>query len=117
MKQYTYTFIHLCLNNPPLSDQTPNSLELTDADLAEVFVAVKNACGKWYEIGLELKIDAAALADIEETIKPLQSRLRETLRIWLLNGGQTRTWVFLVDTMRSRLVSRPDIGDKILTDR
>ncbi len=98
------------------SGSSQSSSELTDTDLGEVFATVKNSCGKWYEIGLELRVDEAALIDIEETIKPLQGRLRETLRIWLLNGCETRTWLFLVETMKSRLVGRPDIGDKITSN-
>ena len=98
------------------TDSTQDASELTDADLGEVFIAIKNVCGKWYEVGLELKVDHAALSDIEATIKPIQGRLRETLRIWLLNGGHTRTWAVLAEAMKSHFVGRSDIGDRILSD-
>ena len=70
-----------------------------------MFRAIYDARTKWYDIGLELKIDAASLDAIEmENRGNVQDCLRNVLKIWLRRPQPRPTWEALMESLKSPLV-------------
>lgn len=42
-----------------------------------------------------------------------KDRLREYVKEWLKGNGGDRTWQFLGEVLRDKLVGRPDVADKL----
>lgn len=82
-----------------------------------MFRSVFDACAKWYDIGLELKIDAASLDAIEkENSHNVQDCLREVLKKWLRRFQPMPTWGALIEALESPLVDEGLLASQILFD-
>ena len=79
-------------------------------DLPQVYRSVFDARTKWYDIGLELGIDAETLNCIEkENPRQLQDCLRNMLKTWLERAHPRPTWEALIEALKSPLVDREDL--------
>ena len=91
--------------------------QLTISDLPKVFRAVYDARAKWYDIGLELNIDAATLDAIEnENPRDVQNCLRALLKKWLRRPQPKRTWGALMEALESPLVDEGQLIAKFPRD-
>ena len=71
-----------------------------------------NANTKWYEIGLQLKVDLAILEAINEEEKENSKKLLRMLKHWL-QTGTNRSWEALDKALRNKTVARSDVADKL----
>lgn len=79
--------------------------QLAIGDLPQVIRAVYDARVKWYDIGLELKVDAASLDAIQEdNPRNVQNCLRDMLKKWLRRSQPKPTWGALKEALESPLV-------------
>ena len=86
---------------------------VTINDLPQVFRAVFDARTKWYDIGLELNIDAASLDAVQnDNPHNVQNCLRDMLKKWLRRSQPKPTWGALKEALESPLV---DEGHLIAT--
>ena len=67
---------------------------------------------KWYEIGMQLKVDLTTLDSIEREEKEHSTKLRRMLKHWL-QTGRNKSWEALDKALRSKIVARPDVADKL----
>ena len=86
--------------------------ELNSDDLHTVFMKFHCARDKWYEIGLELKMDATTLDEIELVKKNNSGRLREILRC-RLQASSPLTWRDLCECLKSVTVDHKDAAEKM----
>ena len=89
--------------------------QLTISDLPQVFRAVFDARTKWYDIGLELKIDVGSLDAIEEdNPRDVQDCLRALLKKWLRRAqpNYKPTWGALMEALESPLVDEGQLISK-----
>ena len=87
--------------------------QLTISDLPQVFRAVFDARTKWYDIGLELKIDVGSLDAIEEdNPRDVQDCLRALLKKWLRRAQPKPTWGALREALESPLVDEGQLISK-----
>ena len=89
--------------------------ELTQDDLKDVLEVLWNARDKWYNIGLQLRIDPSTLDAIAmETMKhESDERLRHTLLSWLRSAGK-KTWKMLYDALRVSSVNEENTATEVL---
>ena len=81
-----------------------------------MFRAVLDARAKWYDIGLELKIDAASLDAIQEdNPRNVQNCLRDMLKKWL-RSQLNPTWGAIVEALESPLVDEGVLASNIPRD-
>ena len=84
-------YFYKCINN--------------NTDLAEVLREVYDARTKWYNIGLELKINPADLDAIRFQYRDNPDEcFRELLSRWLRQGDPKPTWVVLANALESPTV-------------
>ena len=94
------------MNTIPISGLTTASIagtdhKLTSDDLHEVYVKLDDACTKWYNIGLALKLKVTTLDKIKSGSKDdVSACLREMLKHRLQAGGPL-TWGDLCDSQMS----------------
>ena len=99
------------LTNTSIAD---TNHKLTIDDLQEVYVQLDDACTKWYNIGLALKLDVTALDKIESSKKDdVSACLREMLKHRLQADSSPLTWGDLCDSLRCCTVGRNDVAEKI----
>ena len=90
---------------------------LTINDLPQVNRSVLDARTKWYDIGMELKIDAETLDSIEkDNPRNCQDCLREMLKFWLRREEPIPTWGALAEALMSPLVGKGDLIPKFPCD-
>ena len=75
-----------------------------DLDLRTVRNEIHDARTKWYDIGIELKVDVSTLKNIESTYTDSKDCLREVLTGWLKAVDPKPTWKALVDALNTRVV-------------
>ena len=79
-----------------------------------MYVQLDDACTKWYNIGLALKLDPTALDKIESSNKDdVSACLREMLKLCLQAGSSFLTWGDLCDSLKCHTVGRNDLAEKI----
>ena len=82
-----------------------------------MFKSVFDARAKWYDIGLELKMDAGSLDAIEkDNPRDVQDCLRALLRKWLRRSQPKPTWGALVEALESSLIGEELLASKISCD-
>ena len=80
--------------------------QLTLEDLSEVRGALYEACAKWYDIGIELKLSVGTLNTIKEDFPQAAECLRETCVHWLKRIDPCPTWAALTKALES-----PPVGE------
>ena len=88
------------------------SSTLTGEDLKKVYETIFDAREKWYQIGLQLKVDANTLDSIKDEEKSYEEKLLRMLKYWL-RAGIDRSWEALDKALRNKTVDRPDVADKL----
>ena len=74
--------------------------QLDEKNLKAVVVTSSIAKEKWYEIGLELKVDAKELDQVKAKYKGSANEcFDETIRIWL-ESKERKSWNTIVDALR-----------------
>lgn len=71
------------------------------------------ARGEWYDIGLRLHISPDTLDVFQSEHRDVKTCFREVLKVWLKRNHPPPTWKELVETLRSPIVGREDIAEKL----
>ena len=91
------------------------SEELSIDDLQKIQNAAWEARAKWYNIGLELKIDAGTLDVIDRDSDRTDDQFRHMLSIWLRRDQPRPTRSLLARALRSPTVRYEHLAEQILT--
>ena len=79
-----------------------------------MLTALDSIAKEWRDIGLSLHIDYAIIDKIETDHSTGVKRcLAEVINCWLKGNGGERSWFFLCEALRSKLVKRPDVAEEI----
>ena len=79
-----------------------------------MYVQLDDACTKWYNIGLALKLGPTALDKIKlSTEDDVSASLREMLKHRLQACSSPLTWGDLCDSLKCHTVGRNDLAEKI----
>ena len=81
-----------------------------DLDLSTVRKEIHDAQNKWYDIGIELKVDTSTLKAIEFMYSNAKDCLREVISEWLKAVSPKPTWRSLVDALRLPVVDEPKLA-------
>ena len=79
-------------------------------DLSTVRNEIHAAQAKWYDIGIELKVDISTLKTIESMYSNSKDRLREVITEWLKAVHPKPTWRSLVDALRRPAVDEAKLA-------
>ena len=74
---------------------------------------IHDARTKWYDIGIELKVDVSTLKTIESMYSNSQDCLREVITEWLKAVRPKPTWRSLVDALRRPVVDESKLAAMI----
>ena len=83
-------------------------------DLGKVQKVAWDARTEWYNIGLELNIDADTLDVIEDDKKGIEDRFRAMLKTWLRTVQPKPTLEALAEALRSPTVGYGHLAEQIL---
>lgn len=83
-------------------------MKLTITDLQEVRELLFSIRTKWYDIGVELKLDIEALENIKCQYDDRGDCLREMLKIWL--KSVTPTWKLLAAALGGKIINEQDLA-------
>ena len=97
------------VTSPPVAGQ------LNFKDLCKVQRAAWNARTKWYNIGLELKIDPETLNVIEGNNKDIDNCFRAMLTTWLKTVDPKPTLAALAEALRSPMVGHEHLAEQLQT--
>ena len=81
-----------------------------DLDLSTVRNEIHDARTKWYDIGIELKVDVSTLKTIESMYSNSKDCLREVITEWLKAVHPKPTWRSLVDALRRPVVEESKVA-------
>ena len=81
-----------------------------DLDLSTVRNEIHDARTKWYDIGIELKVDVTTLKTIESMYSNSQDCLCEVITEWLKTVHPKPTWRSLVDALRRPVVDESKLA-------
>jgi len=84
-----------------------------DLDLSTVREEIHDARIKWYDIGIELKVDVPTLKTIQSMYSNSQDCLREVITEWLKAVDPKPTWRSLVDALRKPVVEESKLAQAI----
>ena len=84
-----------------------------DLDLSTVRNEIHDARTKWYDIGIELKLDVSTLKAIESKYSDPKDCLREVITEWLKAVHPKPTWRSLVDALRRKVVDESHLAAAI----
>ena len=84
-----------------------------DLDLSTVRNEIHDARTKWYDIGIELKLDVSTLKAIESKYSDSKDCLREVITEWLKAVHPKPTWRSLVDALRRKVVDESHLAAAI----
>ena len=83
-------------------------------DLDGLYDAIKDAHAKWFEIGMELKLDMPAIQRIQlENHDNSSTCLKKMLRLWLTRVNPTPTLEALSNTLRQRTIGYSDAAANV----
>ena len=88
--------------------------ELNINDLREVQKTSWDARAKWYNIGLELKIDPGTLDTIKGNNDNIDDRFRAMLTTWLKMVKSKPTWETLAEALRSPTVGYEHLAEQCM---
>jgi len=81
-----------------------------DMNLCTVWNEIHDARAKWYDIGIELKIDVPTLKNIKSTYTDNKDCFREVLKVWLKAVDPKPTWKALVDALKARVIDEQKLA-------
>ena len=84
-----------------------------DLDLSTVRNEIHDARTKWYDIGIELKVDVSTLKTIESMYSNAKDCLREVITEWLKAVSPKPTWRSLVDALRRPVVEESKLAAEL----
>ena len=93
-------------------DDERDENQLCIDDLQDVFSRIIKAKKNWFELGLDLGIQADILEGIESYKNSDKAHLREMLTHWL-RSSPSRTWKDICDALRSDTVRQDVLADAI----
>lgn len=68
---------------------------------------------KWYDLGIELHIDADKLEEIKVDYHDARTRCREMFKHWIDNNPKDSSWKTLIQALESNNLSRATLADDI----
>ena len=74
-------------------------------DLGDIQNELFGVCAKWYDVGLQLRVDSGILDIIRAQYHDPGEQLREMIKHWLKNT-QEPTWRIIVKALKSNCVSQ-----------
>ena len=85
--------------------------KLDTADLGELQNELHDISSKWYNLGLQLRIEVGQLDNIKKD--NLDECLREMLKIWLKKVNPHPTWNALIDALKCRVINEQQLANKL----
>ena len=83
-------------------------------DLGDVLEETLASSGKWYKIGIRLKVPIDKLDGIRSQFSDPGDQLCELLKEWLKGAARPRpTWRVMVEALRSQTVGEPKLADQL----
>ena len=82
-------------------------------DLRELQERLFGVSNKWYDIGLQLRLNADTLDNIEGNSGSTQHCLREMLKKWLRKVNPYPTWKAVVDALKSVVVGEETLAQQL----
>ena len=79
---------------------------------SELSYLLSDIRGKWYEIGLSLQVCRNVLEDLKHSPDNDQRKLMNVINMWL-NSQSSVTWETLITAMKSPVVNKKAIANKI----
>ena len=79
------------------------------ADLANIFSEIFLCRTKWYDLGIQLRLDVGSLDSIKFQYNDPGDQLREVIKRWLTTS-ETPTWEAIVEALKC-----PVIGEVLLS--
>ena len=70
------------------------------ADLATVLNELLPCCAKWYDLGIQLRVDIVSLDRVNIQYYYPREKLREVIRMWLTTSDNP-TWEAMVETLEA----------------
>lgn len=105
--------MHSCYPIPGVHP-TPTQKILTEKDLPDVLKALRDARGKWKEIGLVLGIPITDLNTIEmESDNKVDKCLENMITIWLKRRSLNPSWQSLIEALKEPTVGEEGVADDI----
>ena len=83
-------------------------MKLTIDDLQEVRGLLFPIRTRWYDIGVELKVDIESLENIKCQYDDRGDCLREMIKVWL--KSLTPTWKLLAQVLESKVINDKDLA-------
>ena len=81
-----------------------------DLNLSTVRNEIHDSRTKWFDIGIELKVDVSTLKSIESMYSNAKDCLREVITEWLKAVSPKPTWRSLVDALRRPVVDESKLA-------
>ena len=81
-----------------------------DMNLCTLWNEIHDARAKWYDIGIELKIDVRTLKYIKSTYTDNKDCLREVLEVWFKAVDPKPTWKALVDALKAQVIDEQKLA-------
>lgn len=92
---------------------TPRAVNLVPNDLAKVRHLTREACTKWYSLGLELGLSVMTLDIIKQNNTRVEDRFTKMLSTWLKMTDPPPTWEGLTTALRRPFVEYPNIAERV----
>ena len=85
---------------------------MTPNDLGEVLEKILDISAKWYQLGLQLKVNIGRLESIQVQFSDPECQLLEMLKTWLTTSENT-SWQTLTDALKSRSVGASQLAGEV----
>ena len=82
------------------------------ADLATVFSDTYPCRAKWYNLGLQLRVDVGTLDCFKIQYSDPGNQLREVLRTWLTSSGNP-TWGSMVEALKNPVIDEAQLAKEL----
>ena len=81
-----------------------------ELDLRTVRNELHDVREKWYDIGIELRMDVPSLKTIDNKYNDSKDCLRELITEWLKTVHPKPSWISLIDALRRKAVNEPKLA-------
>ena len=82
------------------------------ADLVTVFNDTYSSRAKWYNLGLQLRVDVGTLGCFKVQYSDPGDQLREVLRTWL-TSSEKPTWGAMVEALESPVIDEAPLANEL----
>ena len=84
-------------------------------DLADLQIGLHHISSRWYDLGVQLRIDVGDLDNIKKNNPVVNECLREMLKIWLKQVAPYPTWNALINVLKCPVINEQQLANKLQT--